>query len=62
MGKPRGTAAHAGGWSARHRWAAAGGWVPLVVLALAVGSMAGRVDVVDSEQVPGESGRVSKIR
>lgn len=33
----------------------------LVVLALAVGSMAGRVDVADSEQVPGESGRVSKI-
>ncbi|GAA2336484.1 MMPL family transporter [Streptomyces violaceusniger] len=33
----------------------------LVILALAVGSMTGRVDVTDSEQVPGESGRVSKI-
>ncbi|MEU4894537.1 MMPL family transporter [Streptomyces sp. NPDC044780] len=59
--RPRGIAARAGSWSARHRWAAVGGWVLLVVLALAVGSMAGRVDVADSEQVPGESGRVSKI-
>ncbi len=33
----------------------------LVILALAVGSMTGRVDVTESEQVPGESGRVSKI-
>ncbi|WAP58888.1 MMPL family transporter [Streptomyces sp. S465] len=59
--RPRGTAARVASWSARHRWAAVGGWVLLVVLALAVGSMAGRVDVADSEQVPGESGRVSKI-
>ncbi|CDR05806.1 MMPL family transporter [Streptomyces iranensis] len=33
----------------------------LVILTLAVGSMTGRVDVSESEQVPGESGRVSKI-
>ncbi|WP_413103709.1 MMPL family transporter [Streptomyces sp. Inha503] len=59
--RPRGIAARAGSWSARHRWAAVGGWVLLVILALAVGSMTGRVDVTDSEQVPGESGRVSKI-
>ncbi|MEU8826623.1 MMPL family transporter [Streptomyces sp. NPDC048636] len=59
--RPRGIAARAGSWSARHRWTAVGGWVLLVILALAVGSMAGRVDVSDSEQVPGESGRVSKI-
>ncbi|WP_432011689.1 MMPL family transporter [Streptomyces cucumeris] len=61
MDRPRGIAARAGSWSARHRWTAVGGWVLLVILALAVGSMAGRVDVSDSEQVPGESGRVSKI-
>ncbi|WP_432253443.1 MMPL family transporter [Streptomyces sp. HNM1019] len=59
--RPRGIAARAGSWSARHRWAAVGGWVLLVILALAVGSMTGRVDVSDSEQVPGESGRVSAI-
>ncbi|MCP9205788.1 MMPL family transporter [Streptomyces sp. NEAU-Y11] len=61
LDRPRGIAARAGSWSARHRWTAVGGWVLLVILALAVGSMAGRVDVSDSEQVPGESGRVSKI-
>ncbi|MBI0297727.1 MMPL family transporter [Streptomyces sp. PRKS01-29] len=61
LGRPRGIAARAGSWSARHRWAAVGGWVLLVILALAIGSMTGRVDVTDSEQVPGESGRVSKI-
>ncbi|MFE2182020.1 MMPL family transporter [Streptomyces sp. NPDC059455] len=59
--RPRGIAARAGSWSARHRWAAVGGWVLLVILALAVGSMTGRVDVSESEQVPGEAGRVSKI-
>ncbi|MEU8875585.1 MMPL family transporter [Streptomyces javensis] len=59
--RPRGIAARAGSWSARHRWAAVGSWVLLVILALAVGSMTGRVDVAESEQVPGESGRVSKI-
>ncbi|MCQ8194547.1 MMPL family transporter [Streptomyces rugosispiralis] len=59
--RPRGIAARAGSWSARHRWAAVGGWVLLVILALAVGSMTGRVDVSESEQVPGESGRVSQI-
>ncbi|WP_413801915.1 MMPL family transporter [Streptomyces iranensis] len=59
--RPRGIAARAGSWSARHRWAAVGCWVLLVILALAVGSMTGRVDVSESEQVPGESGRVSKI-
>ncbi|MEU9792226.1 MMPL family transporter [Streptomyces sparsogenes] len=50
-----------GAWSARHRWTAVGGWVLLVILAIAVGSMAGRVDVSNSEALPGESGRVSKL-
>ncbi|MEU5023929.1 MMPL family transporter [Streptomyces milbemycinicus] len=50
-----------GSWSARHRWTAVGGWVLLVILALAVGSMAGRVDVSDGEGMPGESGRVMKL-
>jgi len=61
LDRPRGLAARAGGWSARHRWTAVGGWLLLVVLALAVGSMTGRVDSTDSEELPGESGRVVKI-
>ncbi|MDX3072266.1 MMPL family transporter [Streptomyces sp. MI02-7b] len=50
-----------GGWSARHRWTAVGGWLLFVVLALAIGSMAGRVDVTDSEEVPGEFGQAVRI-
>ncbi|MFD7504830.1 MMPL family transporter [Streptomyces sp. NPDC059850] len=61
LDRPRGLAARAGGWSARHRWTAVGGWLLLVVLALAVGSMTGRVDSTSSEERPGESGQVVKI-
>ncbi|WKX74493.1 MMPL family transporter [Streptomyces sp. XD-27] len=50
-----------GGWSARHRWTAVGGWVLFVVLALAVGAMTGRVGTTEGENQPGEAGRVSKI-
>ena len=49
----RGLAARAGGWSARHRWAAVGIWVLFVVLAMGLGSAAGRVDVKDSDQLKG---------
>ncbi|MFF4016314.1 MMPL family transporter [Streptomyces sp. NPDC001843] len=51
----RGLAARAGGWSARHRWAAVGIWVLFVVLAMGLGSAAGRVDVDDSDQLKGET-------
>ncbi|MFF8812830.1 MMPL family transporter [Streptomyces pactum] len=57
----RGLAARAGAWSARHPWAAVGGWLVFVVLALAVGATSGRVDVKESEEVPGESRRVSRL-
>ncbi|MHB9858230.1 MMPL family transporter [Streptomyces sp. YIM S03343] len=50
----RGLAARAGGWSARHRWAAVGIWVLFVVLAMGLGSAAGRVDVKESGQLKGE--------
>ncbi|MEU4093434.1 MMPL family transporter [Streptomyces sp. NPDC026673] len=50
-----------GGWSARHRWAAVGGWLLFVVLALVIGSMAGRVDLTDREEVPGEFGQAVAI-
>ncbi|WP_455358313.1 MMPL family transporter [Streptomyces sp. SYSU K21746] len=58
---PRGIAARAGGWSARHRWAAVGIWVLFVVLAMGLGSAAGRVDVKQSEQLSGEVGQAMKI-
>ncbi|WP_320776921.1 MMPL family transporter [Streptomyces sp. CRN 30] len=57
----RGLAARAGGWSARHRWAAVGIWVLFVVLATVLGSAAGRVDVKDSDQLSGETHTAARI-
>ncbi|MCM2410973.1 MMPL family transporter [Streptomyces sp. RKAG290] len=57
----RGIAARAGGWSARHRWAAVTVWVLFVVLAMGLGSAAGRVDVKESDQMSGEVGRAVQI-
>ncbi len=57
----RGLAARAGGWSARHRWAAVGVWVLFVVLAMGLGSAAGRVDVKDSDQLKGETHTAARI-
>ena len=57
----RGMAARAGGWSARHRWAAVGIWVLFVVLAMGLGSAAGRVDLKDSDQLKGETHTAAKI-
>ncbi|MGP4050724.1 MMPL family transporter [Streptomyces sp. 2A115] len=57
----RGLAARAGGWSARHRWAAVGIWVLFVVLAMGLGSAAGTVEVKDSEQLSGETSRAAAI-
>lgn len=57
----RGLAARAGGWSARHRWAAVGIWVLFVVLAMGLGSAAGRVDVKDSDQLKGETHTAAEI-
>ncbi|MEV6479854.1 MMPL family transporter [Streptomyces sp. NPDC051576] len=57
----RGLAARAGGWSARHRWAAVGIWVLFVVLAMGIGSAAGRVDVDESDQLKGETHTAATI-
>ncbi|WP_405477487.1 MMPL family transporter [Streptomyces sp. NBC_00009] len=57
----RGLAARAGGWSVRHRWAAVGIWVLFVVLAMGIGSAAGRVDVSDSDQLQGETTQAARI-
>jgi uncharacterized membrane protein YdfJ with MMPL/SSD domain len=57
----RGIAARAGGWSARHRWAAVTVWVLFVVLAMGLGSATGRVDVKESGQLSGEVDRAVQI-
>ncbi|MFR0356357.1 MMPL family transporter [Streptomyces sediminimaris] len=57
----RGMAARAGGWSARHRWAAVGIWVLFVALAMGLGSAAGRVDLKDSDQLKGETHTAARI-
>ncbi|MFF7733334.1 MMPL family transporter [Streptomyces sp. NPDC007984] len=57
----RGLAARAGGWSAQHRWAAVGIWVLFVVLAMGLGSAAGRVDVNESDQLKGETHTATRI-
>ncbi|MFD3836236.1 MMPL family transporter [Streptomyces sp. NPDC058642] len=57
----RGLAARAGGWSARHRWAAVGIWVLFVVLAMGLGSAAGRVDVDESDGLKGETHTAATI-
>ncbi|MGW4031176.1 MMPL family transporter [Streptomyces sp. NPDC004838] len=65
MGKtestPRGIAARAGGWSAQHRWAAVGIWVLFIVLAMAAGSAAGRVELEQSNALKGETSQAAKI-
>ncbi|MFD9796196.1 MMPL family transporter [Streptomyces sp. NPDC059070] len=60
VARVRGVAARAGGWSARHRWAAVVIWVLFVVLAMGIGSAAGRIDVKDGA-LPGEVGRAQQI-
>ncbi|WP_033322623.1 MMPL family transporter [Streptomyces yerevanensis] len=57
----RGIAARAGGWSARHRWAAVGIWMLFVVLTMGLGSAAGTVEVKDSEQISGETSQAATI-
>ncbi|WP_369232589.1 MMPL family transporter [Streptomyces sp. R21] len=57
----RGIAARAGGWSARHRWAAVGIWVLFVVLAMGIGSAAGTAKVKESDQLGGETHTAAKI-
>ncbi|MFM9557278.1 MULTISPECIES: MMPL family transporter [Streptomyces] len=57
----RGIAARAGGWSARHRWAAVGVWLLFVVLAMGIGSAMGSVAVKDSDQLKGETSAAAHI-
>jgi uncharacterized membrane protein YdfJ with MMPL/SSD domain len=50
-----------GGWSARHRWAAVGGWLLFVIVAMVIGQAAGRVDVDEDRATPGEVARAATI-
>lgn len=50
-----------GSWSARHRWAAVGGWLLFVILAVFVGQSAGRVDVDEDRSMPGEVSQAATI-
>ncbi|MEE4542550.1 MMPL family transporter [Streptomyces sp. V4-01] len=57
-----GIAAAMGGWSARHRWAAVGGWLLFVVVAMVIGQAAGRVDVNEDKAMPGEVAQAATLR
>ncbi|SEN33895.1 putative drug exporter of the RND superfamily [Actinacidiphila rubida] len=56
-----GIAAAMGSWSARHRWAAVGGWLLLVVLVVVIGQAAGRHDVDEDRAMPGEVSQAATI-
>ncbi|QEU91059.1 MMPL family transporter [Streptomyces kanamyceticus] len=58
--RARGLAARAGGWSARHRWAAVGIWILFVVAAMGVGSAMGRTDAGDGD-LKGEINQAQSI-
>src|SRR4051812_25727520 len=60
-GSRMGIAAAMGGWSARHRWAAVGGWLLFVVLVMVVGQAAGRHDVDEDRAMPGEVSQAATI-
>lgn len=57
----RNIAARLGGWSARHRKAAIGGWLLFVVAASVIGALSGQVTLKDYEQGAGDSARAQRI-
>lgn len=57
MARKLNLAAAMGGWSARHRLAAIGGWLVLVIVTMVIDSMAGQVTMTKAEYGLGESGR-----
>ncbi|MEU6852101.1 MMPL family transporter [Actinacidiphila alni] len=56
-----GIAAAMGSWSARHRWAAVGGWLLFVILAMFIGQSAGRVDLDQDKSMAGEVNQAATI-
>jgi uncharacterized membrane protein YdfJ with MMPL/SSD domain len=59
MAGQRNLAATLGGWSARHRLAAIGGWLLLVIVTMLIGSAVGQVTMTHAEYGTGESGRAT---
>jgi uncharacterized membrane protein YdfJ with MMPL/SSD domain len=57
-----GIAAAMGSWSARHRWAAVGGWLLFVIAAMFIGQSAGRVDVNQDRSMAGEVSQAATIK
>ncbi|MGV9314212.1 MMPL family transporter [Streptomyces sp. NPDC003691] len=60
-GGPRGFAARAGSWSARHRWAAVGIWVLFVLVTMVAGSAAGQQELKPTDQLKGETSQAARI-
>jgi putative drug exporter of the RND superfamily len=50
-----------GGWSARHRLAAIGGWLALVIVTMLIGSAVGQATMTQAEYGTGESGRAMRL-
>ncbi len=60
MEAPRNLAARAAGWSTAHWKTATGGWLAFVVVAIALGSLAGTHQLAQSDSQAGEAGRAAK--
>ncbi|MFJ8228653.1 MMPL family transporter [Streptomyces sp. NPDC094448] len=58
---PKGLAARAGSWSARHRWAAVGIWVLFVVVTMFAGSAVGQEKLKPTDQLTGETSQAARI-
>jgi RND superfamily putative drug exporter len=54
-------AARAGSWSAAHWKSATAGWLALILVAVAVGNLAGTVKLTNSEQSTGEAARAQAM-
>src|SRR4051812_3988961 len=61
MAEKQGIAAVIGGWSVRHRVIAIVGWLGFVVLATAVGSLAGQRHMTEDQYATGDSARAIQI-
>ncbi len=59
--KPKGLAARAGHWSARHRKTAIFGWLAFIVIAFVIGGAVGQQKPSQSKQFDGESRRAEAI-
>lgn len=60
-GSRMGIAAAMGGWSARHRWAAVGGWLLFVIAVMVIGQSVGRSDIDENRSMAGEVNQAATI-